>query len=206
MDVLVACADIGSVKSGNFGWAVHDPAGGETVVDHHSIEALAAEMAGHLERGRAVALGFECPLYVPLREDPMALNLARNGEGNRAWCAGAGSGALATGLVQVNWILREIRRLMRSNVTAGLDWPELVARGSGLFLWEAFVSSKAKSKTHHGDAALAVEAFVRALPDPAEANAVNEHEVVSLIGMALLRSGWTEDPRVLEQTCLVIKV
>jgi hypothetical protein len=61
-----------------------------------------------------VALGFECPLFVPLNLQPEALTTARSGEGSRPWSAGAGCGALATGLVQVAWILRKIRQELQA--------------------------------------------------------------------------------------------
>lgn len=65
------------------------------------IQALSAD----LQAGRPVALGFEAPMWVPLRGDPMKVTAARDGDVfvgadgkkvSRPWSAGAGSGALTT--------------------------------------------------------------------------------------------------------------
>jgi hypothetical protein len=100
----VYCADIGSVVNRCFGWAV--ASGPNADVDEaDDIEGLTAAVAQALAAGDKVALGFECPLFVPLPDDPKELTKARDGEGSRPWSAGAGCGALATGLTQTVWIL-----------------------------------------------------------------------------------------------------
>jgi hypothetical protein len=43
-----------------------------------------------LPGGQAVALGFECPLFVPVPEQALRLGAARPGEKNRSWSAGRG--------------------------------------------------------------------------------------------------------------------
>jgi len=200
-NLLIACADIGSVAAGNFGWSSSDDISGR------EPSTLAGSVAAALNGGRPVALGFECPLFVPLADDETHLTRARPGEGNRAWSAGAGCGALATGLVQVTWILRAMQAALGSPGTAQLSWETFQARQNGLFLWEAFVSDKSKSSTHVGDAEAAVMAFNQSLPNPWAANAVTcSTSVHSLVGAAMLRTGWSNTPAILEQPCLVIKV
>jgi len=203
----VFCADIGSVSAGKFGWAAAD-VDGQVRESGSDIRELARSAASHLNSGAPTSLGFECPLFVPLREDPNRLTKARKGDGSRAWSAGAGTGALATGLVEVSWILRDVRRELRREVACHLDWKTFDSSG-GLFLWEAFVSGEAKPQVegnpHAADAMAAVEAFVDALPDPTSMNAIEESDVISLVGMALLRTGWTRDVESLERPCLVIK-
>lgn len=207
VELKTFCADIGSAKSGNFGWASVD-ATGATLGSGTDMSELAAAVADAAADG-PVALGFECPLFVPLRSEPERLLLGRKGEGNRAWSAGAGSGALATGLVQVSWLLTRIRAMRVPPPKAFVGWPEFVNEGSGLFLWEAFVSGPGKSRRaenqHVADATAAAQAFARALPDPTSVNAIDEAEVVSLIGMALLRSAWTTDVTWLSRPCLVVR-
>ena len=46
---------------------------------------------------------------MPVVADPQSLGCGRLGEGSRSWSAGAGAGVLATGLVQVVWLLQQIR-------------------------------------------------------------------------------------------------
>jgi hypothetical protein len=96
MDLMVACADIGSVANKRFAWYA------DTAEYHpghaNRPEMLAAAVSGALTAGRKVALGFECPLFVPIDPNPLRLTSARTGEGRWPWCAGAGSSALAAGL------------------------------------------------------------------------------------------------------------
>src|SRR5438132_295798 len=100
----IYCADIGSVSKCNFGWyGDRDGSGGS------DIGELADRVARDLQDQRPVALGFECPLFVPVVADPQSLGCGRLGEGSRSWSAGAGAGVLATGLVQVVWLLQQIR-------------------------------------------------------------------------------------------------
>lgn len=201
--VAVYCADVGSVAAGRFGWASGGPVGANGSDD---MQQLAAAVSNDLRSGRPVALGFECPLFVPLAVEPGALTSARTGEGNRPWCAGAGAGALATGLVQVAWILREIRRLAPDGCDATLDWLEFSEGRASLFLWEAFVSGTSKRDGHVADAQAAVEAFLAAVTTAPPASAITaKPEAYSLIGAALLRSGWSDDPEVLHRPCLVVR-
>jgi hypothetical protein len=139
----IFCADIGSVKAGRFGWFGVGLDGRS--LPGSSIEKLASAVAEKITSGAKVALGFECPLYVPLRDDPMFLTKARTGEGNRSWSAGAGCGALATGLVEVTWLLEQIRANTPKSATAFLDWKAFEASDGGLFLWEALCLAARKA-------------------------------------------------------------
>lgn len=205
--LVIYCADIGSVPNGRFGWA--RVASGENDVERHrdgtEIAQLVDALAADIGAGRPVALGFECPLYLPVPDKPLLLGRARQGEANRSWSAGAGAGALATGAVEVAWILAALReRLPASGPT--LDWDAFMQSGRGLFLWEAFVTDRAKAATHVDDATVAVSAFRDALPDIAAANAVStEARPLSLLGAALLWAGWSSDLGLLHQPCIVIK-
>jgi hypothetical protein len=204
MTTSVYCADIGSVAANNFGW--FGLGLGDRPETGVSMPGLAEAVAAVLRGERPVALGFECPLFVPIRQRPVELTSGRPGDGNRAWSAGAGCGALATGLVQVVWLLREIRRLVGGARPAFLEWESFVRHGSGLFVWEAFVSGKAKGAGHLADAQVAVEAFRHAVTQPTVASAVTAtEETYSLIGAALLRSGWSSDLAILANPCLVVR-
>ncbi len=112
---------------------------------------------------------------------------------------------LATGLTESVWILRELRQQAPAVVSAFLDWETFREVESGLFLWEAFVSAHAKGDSHTEDAEIAVDCFVASLHDIPAANAINEPRVHSLIGAALLRTGWSTDLSLLETPCVVIK-
>jgi len=204
-DLVVFCADVGSVKAGNFAWA-RTELQAASIADHDSSSPtdLASAVAEELGDGRPVALGFECPLFVPVPAADTALGAGRSGEGNRAWSAGAGTGALATGLVQAAWVLAAIRACCPDE-QLHLEWPPFAAERSGLLVWEAFVSADAKGSSHVDDATIAVAAFSEALPDPTVASTITAERPLSLAGAVGLGSGWLDDPVVLHRTPLVIR-
>ena len=202
-NLVVYCADIGSIAKGNFGWSRRPTdSAGETGTD---IRELADRVARDLNDGFPVALGLECPLFVPLPDDPNNLTKARNGDGQRPWSAAAGTAVLAMGITESVWILRRIRSAVPPNIEAFLDWGEFNTNPEGLFLWEAFVSSTAKGSSHTADAMIGIDAFIASLPDITAASAIREVSVISLIGAALVRTGWATDPQILSQGCVVIK-
>ena len=196
----IACADIGSVPQGNFGWASSAGDAGRLPSE------LAAYVAGVLNAGESVALGFECPLFVPVPDSEQELGKGRPGEGSRPWSAGAGSGALATGLAQVAWVLTRTRSLLRVAATGHLDWTAFNAASPALLVWEAFVTGAAKGNSHAEDARIAIQAFQASLPHPPAAAAVRAAGPVhSLSGAALLRTGWSTDLGLLAQESIVIR-
>ena len=204
-NLVVFCADVGSVRSGNFGWACGSPPlGAVQDSDPSSPAHLAEAVAEQLHQGSPVALGFECPLFVPVPESAEMLGAARPGEGNRAWSAGAGTGALATGLVQAAWVLSAIHDRY-SDVMVHLEWEPFTRAGSGLLVWEAFVSTTAKGHSHVDDARVAVEAFTRALPDPRTVSMITAERPLSLAGAAAIWSGWLDDPHALHTQTLVVR-
>lgn len=197
---LVVCADIGSSAKGNFAWWASSNESG------NSLASLAEKVATALNQKMPVALGFECPLFVAVGEDEKLLTKARPGEKARAWSAGAGCGALATGLVQVPWILGRIRARLIHPTNPYLDWTEFQAANAGLFLWEAFVTGSNKGNDHMADAEIGVRAFMAALPQPRSIIEWSGRKpaIQSLIGLALLSSGWSSDPEIVHRDCLVI--
>jgi alkylated DNA nucleotide flippase Atl1 len=208
MHPVIYAVDIGSIASGNFGWARIEPEHGSAHVERNDgteiaelVDAVALDLDVEL---RGVALGFECPLFVPVPADPLLLGRARVGEGNRPFSGGPGTAALVTGLVQTAWILRSLHERC-PGAAAFLDWDEFARAGSGLYLWEAFVTGDAKAATHVDDALIAATTFRDALPNPSDVNAVEAPSPMSLIGTALLWSGCSQDPTLLHSPCLVIK-
>jgi len=206
MPLILHCADIGSVSRGNFGWArlaVDEP--GASCTTGRDIAEFAEVVAADLNAGAHVAIGFECPLFVPVPDSPVGVTSARLGEGDRAWSAGAGS--LTTGLTETVWIFDRVRR--RTCVAAGVfaGWRPFRESAGGLFVWEAFVTKAAKGDTHHCDAELAELSFLDSLPNPDQRNAVAcDGRVRSLFGASLLQTGWTTDLAWLTEPCVVIRV
>lgn len=202
-NIVVWAADIGSVRQDRFGWCrATSP---EQSVTGRDIHAFVEGITSDLSNCTKVALGFECPLFVPVADDPQALTNARQGENNRAWSAGAGSGSLATGLTICAWVFEKIHRLVRAPVQCTVDWPVFISTEANLFVWEAFVSGAAKATSHHGDAEIAAQAFWAKYPNIAEANSITAQNPYSLVGAALLWAGLTKDSFILSQPCIVIK-
>lgn len=198
-NMLIACADIGAVRRDRFGWADNEGKIGR------EPSALACKVAAALSAHRHVALGFECPLTVPLAEYAVNLTSSRRGEGNRPWSAGAGCASLATGLVQVTWTLCKIRQQLVGDIPVFLDWDKFRHSGYGLFLWEAFVTGGGKGSDHVDDARLAVERFSSIVHVHAPESEIVAENPISLAGLALLRSDMSCDVSLLSSPCLVIR-
>jgi hypothetical protein len=200
----VFCADIGSVKRRRFGWAHIAPS--SNVEQGEDILELISRVAHCLARPGKTALGFGCPLFVPVAAAAKDLTRARAGEGSRAWSAVAGAGILAAGLTEVAWILKHIRRAVSADVPCVLSWDAFEKAPTGFLVWEAFLPPAAKSVSHTDDALRAARAFVEALPRPrSTVEPRKDEEVFSLLGASLVWSGWRTDAAVLKEPCLVVK-
>lgn len=202
--IAVFAVDVGSVKKGNFGWC-RACISNNNMYSNTSINELIESISHDINSGTKVALGFECPLTLNLPESPDNLTSARKGEGDRAWCAGAGCGALTVGLVESAWILERISEGCSCRIIPSLNWENFISSDANLFLWEAFVSSKAKGTSHEEDAMIAVMTFMAAYPNIGCASAIRNDNPYSLIGAAILRAGLSSDIRLISQDCIVIK-
>lgn len=151
----ILCIDVGSPAK--VGWA--DDAGriGSGLDIGEALDRAAALVA----QGQPVALGFEAPIWTPRRAELARITGRRGGietKYNRAWSAGAGTGALGAALALMPWCFAHLRGVAGDcAVTVNL---ERFRDGSvPLFVWEAFVSGIGKGTSHHDDALLAVQAF-----------------------------------------------
>lgn len=196
---LIAAVDIGSPRAGRLGWAIL-PSGATGKAVGDLVDALSEG----LERG-PVALGFEAPLWVPARNDEMMVTGARAGEKSRAWSAGAGSGALATGLAVIPHILSRLRKAA-PNAVATMDWKSPPTGPQELLLWEAFVSSADKADSHEEDAMVAARGFERARGDLNAYQKLTSEPCLNLLGACLLRTGWTRDIGALSSDLLVLRL
>jgi hypothetical protein len=201
----VAAIDIGKPGK-NLGWAMDNP--GDCGVDLDAcIETLAVAL-----QTTAVALGFEAPQFVPLRHGQATLTKARKGEAGsglatRAFSASAGATVLVTSLVIVPYILQRLRE-RAPTATATLDWHQPLTAPGQLLLWEAFVTDQRKNTVtrHIEDAQLAISDFRRGIANPASfKSSVTTPECLSLLGAALLRTGWSTDVALLSAPCLVVR-
>lgn len=105
MATRVVAVDIGSVRPpSKFVWAAFDAPGRDVIGTGEDPGTAVSVLASGLFAGALAALLLEAPMAVPVpgRELDVwrGLGKARYGEGDRQWSAGAGPGALATGLAQ----------------------------------------------------------------------------------------------------------
>ncbi len=205
--LVICAADVGSVKAQKFGWACQCLfAQDQAPQTGRDIEIFATKLGALLQQGHKVALGFECPLFIPVRREPEALTLARAQE-PRPWSAFAGAGALVVGMVEILWLLRFLKEYLGKVPPFFLDWKAfLKAPGEAIYFWEALVTGKAKGKDHPDDALKAVQAFYKnmssldSLPVDRE-----EGPCFSLLGAYLLWAGWSKDQALLTKPCVLVK-
>ena len=212
---VVACLDVGSPQKGNVGWAVLH---GGTPRHGRELPRFLDLLVSHLGMGRSIALGFECPLYIPKRDDPMLMTGARLGEKGVNWCGGPGGSVLATGLAQVNWVLRNLS-LSDRNLASSTRWNDFRYKSIPLFIWEAFITSgdgaatqggvpdREQASDHERDAVCGAIAFAdRARRQADLVSDLDQEPATSLIGMHLLSTGLATDLSLLNETCFVLKV
>ena len=150
---IVWAVDIGSVKRKHFAWCrVNQDERDLDIKDGDDISDLAQGLADDLSSGHKVAIGFECPLFIPVPKDPLLLTNARDGEFDHPWSAGAGCTALATGLSECAWIFDKVHDLVQVEVKASVIWEDFFAGKANLFVWEAFVTGLAKGLSDREDA------------------------------------------------------
>jgi hypothetical protein len=201
----VAVIDIGKPDK-NLGWAIR---GAEVSTEGTDLDQCVDVVASALGKG-PLALGFEAPLFVPVRGKASALTKARDGECvngvNRPFSAGPGASVLVTALTVVPYVLAGLRIRVPAAVAA-LDW-RMPLPNNGLLIFEAFVTDQKKTAPgrHVEDALLAISAFRQmAAGSNGFTSSTNEPNCFSLIGAMLMRTGWATDLTILSQQCLVVR-
>jgi hypothetical protein len=222
VDLAVYCADVGSIRNKHFGWARaargNVPRSPSISEKNQHVEDLVKSLEHDLRDGIPIALGFECPLYVPVPDDHTLLGTRRCGEKNRPWSAGGGVAVLATGLVQAAWVLSELRKVSPKG-RVFLDWDDFCeqAEPNGgrhlLFLWEAFAPNQGEKGNHpQSDVRVAkrgVDSFTRGLRASTWKDAISsacDPRPLSLIGAAVIWSGWSKNLNLIHESCLVLQV
>lgn len=208
--------DVGSVRRrGGFSWSTADAL--QRGQDDPS--QLGDVVVAALNRGDRVALVFECPLSVPVPQPSGAgwadLGRARTGEGNRSWSAGAGTGALATGLVQLTWLLHYLRHHAAGEVRVTTQVAALLSGQANLIVAEAMVTSDGKPEPvdglqDHADALAAARRFEELLEAATHGEGANDvtcdpQQPLNLAATAALHAGILINADELQQDVLVAK-
>jgi hypothetical protein len=216
MGVCVVAVDIGSVRPpSRFAWAAFDAPGRDLVNSGTNPESAVSALVPGLLAGAQATLLLEEPMSVPVPGGQLdawrGLGQARRGEGNRPWSAGAGAGALATGLAQGAWMLRQLPVMVPGLTTS--TQAEVWRRGDAhLLLAEAFIAASGKPEPlpagqHAADAVAAGLAMVEVL-DSSEPLVSSvccwPRDSFSLLAAMALWAGLRIDPGELRAEVLVV--
>ena len=200
----VCVLDVGS--HAKLGWAME----GAAPRDGRDLDGCIAAVAAALAEG-PVALGFEAPLFVPYRNDPLALSRARDGEcppgrRPRPFSAQAGATVATIATVVAPYALRRLRQAAPATRVT-LDWTVPMTGAGDLLLFEAFVTDQpaGRDDPHVADARLAARTLLSALRSGRVLTSVRAEPCFNLLGAALLRTGWTSDLGVLAAPLLVVR-
>lgn len=197
--VIYAC-DVGSIAGGNFAWT-SSARGKRGSID---INELVAEITRDIRSGGKIAIGFECPLFIPCPVASSDIGKARDCDGNKAYTSSVGASVAMTGLSQVAWILNEIHKTC-PNTKAATSQHEFLNGEADILVWEAFVTGESKGKDHVQDAYIAMRAFQLNQEAEGKGTGDSSPNPMSFAGAIILWSGMASDPSLLRTPCIVIK-
>lgn len=210
---VVIAVDVGSVRRpGGFAWATADG----LMSGQDDPSEVVTVIVNALEEGRKVAVAFECPLSVPVPEANgdgwRDLGRARVGEGSRPWSAGAGTGSLATGLVQLTWVLSAIKQTSATSPRTTTQLTEFLNGDAQLFVAEAMVTSAGKPELSPGITQDQADAYAAAkrLGELLEGDRLSDiscepHGVLNLAAVAAIHAGLDIEHDELHKDVLVAK-
>lgn len=110
---------------------------------------------------------------------------------------------MGAGLVESAWLLAQVSEQLLQTVPVFVRVEDIRLAERGLLVWEAFVTGN-RTTTHEQDALAAAMEFRRGWPNLRDALPCEGTDIMSLIGMALLRSGWSKDIALLSKKPIVV--
>ncbi|HUT97762.1 MAG TPA: hypothetical protein VM054_01645 [bacterium] len=204
-DIVVYACDVGSTRGENFGWAKCE--NGEIKLGTNKIDELVNELSKSLYK-KPVALGFECPCFLPIPGKSAQLSKGRVNEHDRSCFAPAGGYVATLGIHQMAFIFDNIKQNV---LKVSVNYSEWDKEPKSLFIWEAFVSGAAHSddNNHMQDAATAVDEFIKRYNNGSLGNSDVTipvgSECISLAGLACRWSNLPYTNDVLREELMVIK-
>lgn len=140
----ICAIDIGSPRKENLGWCFIE-ANSDKEICGSSIDDIFCHLENTL-KSNGLILGFEAPLFVPVRSTPKHLTNARKGEKNRPWSAGAGAIVLAINLPIMVYVFERIKSIS-PDASFHLDEKKFKAQANQIMIFEAFISGNQKDRT-----------------------------------------------------------
>lgn len=202
----VSVIDVGSPRLGNLGWCFIDVAACKeyTGKDLESlIELLSRELMS-----RGLILGFEAPLFVPVRQDIQLATKGRKGEGNRPWSGTAGAQVLSINLPIMAYLFQHVYQ-RNPAVSFLMNSDQFTGEKLQIMLFEALVSGTDKGISHIHDAQIMAQDCAKYAKSLSLPPSILEHEegvkFFNLAGSALLYSGITKDIHISQVPCPIYK-
>lgn len=194
----VCVIDIGSPKLGNIGWCLIEVDSGKEYTGANLDNLF--PFIKKASENKALILGLEAPLFVPIRKDLLLATKARKGEGSRPWSAGAGAQVLAMNLPIMIYIFEGIKSVF-SDISYCINEKTFNAKPHQIMTFEALVSGKDKGSSHINDAQIMARScmnysLMHVLP-PSILENEEDTGFFNLTAAALLRCGLETDPKAL---------
>jgi len=213
-ELVIYCFDVGSYESiGWYRWLNPSLNSGGS-----DIDILINHIQEDLKTDKIVALGFECPIFIPTVTNKKNLLKARKGDSvegqSRPWSAGAGAIVSVAGLQESLYIFN---KLMSYSVEFNIpilptfNKDDLYKCQNNLLIWEALISGTSKqlltgASSHEADAFYACKLFYdRFTQLDSNITTNNNEEYFTIIGASLLRSGLSNDINIMKEKCIAIK-
>ena len=201
--ITIFAVDVGNPA--NFAWVSNGGLKGE------DGESLIDAINASFQAGGRVALGFECPLFIPVPLRWSGIGKARVGEADRPWSAGAGATVTTYGLHEVAWVLSRLREVRTGKMPIFFS-PEawLSSDEAGMLVWEAFVTGANKGRDHADDAERACQAFQNLMKrknwdDARQVEVGSDALSLNLAALAAEWAGWSIAATERRSQLLVVK-
>ena len=139
----ICVIDVGSPKKGKLGWCFIDIKNDErhTGIAGQNLDELISHIA-ESTRKNGLILGFEAPLWVPIRRELEHLTDGRGG-GEKAWSAGAGPIVLAINLPIMVYLFEGIKSKI-PDISYYLNEEGFSAKPKQIMVFEAYVSGESE--------------------------------------------------------------
>lgn len=103
------------------------------------------------------------------------------------------------------FVFNEVYKATLLDIKMTFRWNDFQDGKVNLSIWEDFVSKKSEGISHSEDVKIAVQSFLKYYPKILEVDAVTVKTAYNLYAAVLLRTGISQDIKLLSEPCIVIK-